>query len=246
MIAEPFKQIDFIDGKSQFDGLVKHYHNLLWYKSILCPCRKEVTTQPQHDCINCDGKGYIYFDSKEIQGVLSSMAIRKNFINWTENLTGTAQFSTVAENKLGYLDKIVVKDGYSLYSETLNSTAEVVSTTTKKVLRLNYSFIKFVKIYEFIDTQTELNELVLGTDIFPHPTNPNKVYCNNTNGRYDKISFLYTYNTTYAVLDILNDWRNFHQQETLKGNNELGIESERLLLEYPIRVILKQFHLIET
>lgn len=244
-IANIYQEVDFYQGKERFDSLVKHYHTLTWSKMIHCPCRKGLTSQPMSDCINCKGTGFLWIDPTEIQGVLMTLTLRKNFVNWTEELMGTAYFTTVAENKVGWMDRLVVLDGISKYSEVLQSKVENVATVPKKVFNLKFRPLSFENVFEFVDFETPYNILVLGTDFQRHPTDESKIYCDNTSGRFDRISVLYSYNTTYAVIDTLNDWRNFKSSGRLVGDETLGTKMQDTIEEYPIKVMLKKFHLIE-
>ena len=98
---------------------------------------------------------------------------------------------------------------------------------------------------EFRGNDQTYTKLVVGTDIHPHPSDEYKYYCANTSNRFDKISALYTYYSTYAVIDTLNDWRSFNSGQKIVGSEEIGSVMDSVKDEFPLRVMLKKFHLIK-
>lgn len=243
-IAQVNNEVDFYGGTEPFNNLVKHYHNVIWSKMIICPCRKDITTQAVSNCINCNGIGFIWFDPKIIEGIILSMTIRKNYVQWTEDLKGTANFSTLAENRLGWYDKIVVQDGVSIFSESkILEEFEIIDDQNFKIARLLYPLIDVKQCFGFIDELTELIPLKIDVDFVLSENR--KVLLFNEDFNCEKISILYTYNTTYIVEDVLNDWRSFRKGTQLTSDAEVGYkESDIIFDQYPLRVMLKKLHLV--
>jgi len=234
------KEIDFFDGKKNFDDLITHYHEMNWKRMVVCPCKKEETTQAESDCINCNGIGMIWIDEGTIQGMLTSMSARKNFIQWTEDVQGMAYLSTVAENKLGMRDKITVKDGVSVYSQGLQCKVKSYNGSNVNMFYLKYDMIEPIYILGYVDVGTVYRELVLGTDINLVQGSKNKLYCND---EFDRISILYKYNTQYLVMDIINEWRMFKKTQ-VAIESVLGTEPGSIKEDYPLKVVLKKTHLL--
>lgn len=226
---------DFKGGAETFNNITDHYHEVNWSRMILCPCKKKDTSAPENDCINCKGIGYIWFGEKKIKGILSSLSVKKNFVQWTEELIGTANFSTKAENKLGLYDKIEIVNGSSIYSQVVRPKVEdVPEVGACKVFTLRYSINEFIKVLEYVNSTTVYNELSFSGDtpiVKKHPIDKFKIYVPNTNNRYDKISVTYLHSPVYLVLDLPNDWRAFR-------NSKNDFE------QYPIKAMLKKMHLI--
>lgn len=240
---EAYQEIDFFEGKQSFDNLLKNYHQVKWSKMIVCPCRKDSTTQPVSNCKTCKGFGYFWYDEKDIEGLLSSLAVRNKFIQWTEDLAGTAGFSTLADNRLGWYDKIEVINGVSVFSEFANVEERTVDNQTEKYYFLKYKPIDIIKVIQYVNASSDVIELKVDEDYQMHSTEDFTILIIK-NG-VTKFSILYTYHPTYLVTDILNDWRAFRMGEKLIGSEEIGADlSKEVFEQYPLRCILKKFHLL--
>lgn len=110
---------DFRNEK--FLNLIKQKgYFLVWRKALLCPCVSPETEQPDINCTDCDGSGFIYIDPQDIQGIMSGFD-RKDDIYRTPGhwLEGSSQLSVEPQYRLGYRDSVEMKDSVMVFNEWL-------------------------------------------------------------------------------------------------------------------------------
>jgi len=96
----------------------QHGKVLIWRKAVLCPCLNPETLQAAVDCTLCEASGYAYVDPIEIQALVLSaernIKIYERFGEWAE---GSAFATVEPEHRLGYRDKLEMKDTVMPYQE---------------------------------------------------------------------------------------------------------------------------------
>lgn len=230
-VLTPQKENPRLDFKVQNfkDKVIEKGYDIKWEKMLICPCRKDITSQADSNCINCNGTGYYWFDPTNIIAMISSIAVQKRFIQWTEDLTGTAFMTINPEYKVGWMDKITVMSAESMFSEVCN----VYLKTGEPYIKTRYDSLEVVGMFEFVDSVTQLNQLDPTQEI---ESNVNKeIKLTSTYIAGTNISILYKHNPVYLVNDLLNDYRNTYvkKQMTTDTNKEM-----------PIRVMIKKAHLL--
>lgn len=202
-----------------------------WYSGMICPCRKDVTEQPISNCVNCGGSGFYFLDPVEITGIISSAVMQKNYINWSEALQGTAYLSVQPDNKIGWMDKIVVKTALTSFSEVMTV---YLDGTTKKV-KTHYSVDEITANYKFLGATSPHYDIPINF-IQVNPSVLNELIITDDNVLVgDRITVLYKYNPTYLVIELLNDFRNTFVTK--------GYEDDRLK-KLPLRALIKRMHLV--
>ena len=229
-VDNSFKRVDF--NKNEFDSKIQQKgYDVYWEQMTLCPCRKESSAQPDIDCSNCNGSGYFYLTGKTIRALVSGIGLNKGFINWTENLTGTANMTTVAENRIGWMDRITVLSGESMFSEIIKKeTLEVNDETTNWVIT-KYNVNSLTTVLGFIRANTDLENLVSKSII--DSGNKKKIILPSTTSS-SSVSLLYQYNPVYFVIDVTNDYRNSFVK---------NIDGGEKLINLPLHCIIKKAHL---
>lgn len=116
------------------------------WKAYLCPCQSRGTPLP--NCSDCNGTGWKYKLNKTIKGVISGIGRTVAIAEYGMDWIGTASFTTYAENRLAYRDRLVLKDGKVVFCEILTIPqkprypvleVEVAETDTKQ-LQLDTDF----------------------------------------------------------------------------------------------------------
>jgi hypothetical protein len=211
------------------DKILEKGYEINWHRYIICPCRKDLTSQANTNCINCNGTGNFYLPEIKTFAMISSASLQKNFIQWTENLQGTANISIDSEYKIGFMDKIEILNAETIFSEV----RKLEVNNSIKEIKTFYKALKIIKAYKFENESVALYDIDLD-DI--SIIDKKLIIIDPAISETDSISILYEYNPTYFILDILNDYRN------TKIKNGLPFEELRKM---PLRAIMKKAHLIQ-
>jgi hypothetical protein len=119
--AKNLGRVDFYP--TDFDKAVdQHGAKVLWERSMLCSCLSEDSGQPDFNCLSCYGKGYVYFGSKEIKAVVSSMSGKKDHIPVGLLDVGTTMMTTRSMDRVGFRDRITFLDMKTSYSQVVTFT----------------------------------------------------------------------------------------------------------------------------
>jgi hypothetical protein len=118
----PAKQKTRADFRPQeFERVIgQHGKYVTWRKALLCPCENRDTGQPQVDCEDCDGSGYVYVDKHRIRAHMVSFdkttKIYEKFGMWLE---GNVQITVLPQYRLGFRDSIEMEDALMSFNELL-------------------------------------------------------------------------------------------------------------------------------
>ncbi len=203
--------------------------DVYWEKMMWCPCRKDSTSQAITNCTNCNGSGYVWYDKQIIRALVSGASLNKNFIQWTEVLEGSIYVTVDPFYKVGWYDRLTVKDALTVFSEvhkTVAGVGGVINYTT------HYPVSNIIRAAKYVGAAVGLYDININNiNITSNPLviNDNNIIAGNS------ISLLYEYNPVYLVVDNLNDYRNTYVK------NKLPIEQ---LQNAPIRILAKKMHLV--
>lgn len=89
-------------------------------RALRCPCVDKATGQALSTCRNCLGRGWFFVDRHETRVIAQYMDNKKRYENWGEVNRGTASITTKGIDKLGFMDRIILTQLESYYSEILN------------------------------------------------------------------------------------------------------------------------------
>lgn len=123
----------------QFDQLVyQKGARVVWEKAILCSCISRETGQPDFTCPACKGKGFQYFDPKEIRAAVTSIGREDEAMPAGLLDVGTAFLTTRAQDNVNFRDRITFQDFRTVYSEVLTYEGDEVEMTydIEKLLHL--------------------------------------------------------------------------------------------------------------
>src|SRR4051812_13252767 len=96
---------------SKFNELISDkgydvYHD----KALVCPCSVKNSGSALPNCNNCLGFGFIYVDRTETRLAVQGMKADVRYENWTRDTAGMARVTARAVDKLGYMDRIILRD----------------------------------------------------------------------------------------------------------------------------------------
>ena len=226
----PNLRVDFNDvkliSKIEEKGL-----NVRWEKMCVCPCRKDISSQAVVDCINCDGTGWYFFGSQNIKALVSGAQFSRNFLMWTENLSGSVIITVDPIYKVGWNDKLVILDAETVFSE-VKQVKILNEDDGIKTIKLRYPANTIVSAFSYLNSDENLRALDLNNlTINGHYLTIN----DNVIEEGENISLVYYYNPSYLVVDNLNDYRNTYVKNKLP---------EEQLRKLPIKVLAKKLHLV--
>ena len=227
----PNLRVDFNDvkilSKIEEKGL-----KVKWEKMSVCPCRKDISSQAVVECINCNGTGWHFFDPQNIKALISAAQFQRNFLMWSEVLSGSVLVSVDPTYKVGWYDRLTVLDAETVFSE-VKQVKIINEDTGIKTIKLRYIPNSFVSVLSYIDANEPLKNL-LSSAVYENGL----LKINNIEiVEGENISVVYNYNPSYLIVDLLNDYRNTYVK------NKLLQEELRKL---PIKVLAKKLHLVLT
>lgn len=179
-VKQTGQRVDF--KPEQFELIIETKGYLLaWTRAGICPCisPSDGTQQPDPNCSICDGQGLTYFGTSTpqdltdytftdlqqsiiddqnamiIRGVITNITNTQDRIdqisNWVE---GDANLTVRADNKLGYLDRVVGLDCKIAYTERLEADGTSTLSTRYPVIEMN-QLRSYSSVY-VLDTDFEI------------------------------------------------------------------------------------------
>ena len=91
-----------------------------WSKAGKCPCiPEEKQAQPDFNCPLCRGKGWYWFDTQTIQGIMTNFNEQLKYNQTGEIAAGTSYFTTLPQYKLNFWDRLENLHSKIRYTEVL-------------------------------------------------------------------------------------------------------------------------------
>ena len=146
--------------KDAFDAIIwqkgyKVYHD----KAVKCPCKVHHSDNLSV-CRNCGGSGWVLYNRVETRMVIQSMNLDTQYKDWTEETLGTCRISAADRDRLSYMDRIIVLDGITQFSEILypkNYKGKCFAYTTYDILEIEEAWL-------FVDPNEPLVLMEEGVD----------------------------------------------------------------------------------
>lgn len=232
-------RVDF--DRDAFDQLVTQKGLQLEHQeAVRCSCIREMNGNALPECINCSGSGYIYLEPHTIRGVIQSIGFNPKYMQYSQVNLGTAMLTTKYTERIGWYDKITIKDGETVFHENVFPFVRGVAPNDEASALLTYEPIKAEKVFMFVDPVSPHIELIEGVGftidgrkLILSNAIKQEMIDNNEDKRY--ITVRYQHRPSYLVMDIQHDVRN---TRVIKGQ---GVET---LQNMPIQCMLKKLHYI--
>lgn len=129
-------------------------------KAYRCPCSIKGSGQPMISCNNCLGIGWVFSSRSETRLAIQSIKVDTKYENWTKNTSGTARVTARASDKLGFMDRIILREVEGFYNEIVRTR----SLGNKVVAFVEYPIVEIEKIYLFVSDKLPLVVLEEGED----------------------------------------------------------------------------------
>ena len=225
-------RIDF--SQPAFDNAIfdKGYE-VDWYEAVSCPCSKN-REGALSSCQNCLGTGWIFVNPLNTKALITSINKDTKYKYWSQELTGTVNVTLRDVERLSYMDKIILKNKYSLISElrdlrTLPTNEKFIFTTYPiqeviSVFLFNGESNALRKLTSSEYSVSSLNEYVLNLSISNYPINFNGI-----------VSIKYKHKVQYNVVDLPHD---------LRYSTEINKRGQEVELPLPIQAIARKTQFI--
>jgi hypothetical protein len=227
-------RIDFKNGR--FETLIDQKgYDVLWKRMVVCPCRKELTAQPQSECVNCRGTGYYYLSGVQIKALITNAMLQKNFAQqWSEVLQGTVNLTVESEYKIGWMDSFAVLNAESVYSEV--GIVKLQPNVGSFYVTTHYTPTTPLSLFRFLDVEASLQQIATtNVTIGEVEGQPALLIADDNLTTDQQVTVLYEHHPEYLVIDILNDYRN------TKIKDHEPVEK---LARMPLRAMMKRKHLV--
>lgn len=240
-------------------------YNVSFERALQCPCKSKSSGQASN-CKNCGGSGWVFVNKTQTRMVIHSMNLQTKFLEWSQENLGTVSITAMAEERLGYMDRLVVLDGESIFWETLfvkeifNGDESISSSESesssisdsqgkhhhrqeKDLYYFNtlYPIKEILHIAVFNGTQNKLIPLFYGTDFY---YTDNKIifltakkYINPIKGYQDtSITLKYIHAPQFHVIDL--------NRETMQSPTQFGPLDTEVITNLPVHAIGRRSHYV--
>lgn len=227
-------------SKSWFEQTIEtHGYDAQIERALRCPCKEKATGQASTGCLNCGGTAWLHIDMVQTRIVCQGIGVKNKYENWSMTDAGIVSITTKAEDKLGFMDKIVLTELESWYSQTIYMRAKQTSGPIPLYFSfLTYKPIKIFDVYVFVNADTALHRLDEGeysieyNKILIDPTVLKAI----TDAKEPCVSIRYVHNPTYYVIDINRD--------LVKVRTMKDCGSTDLKTNYPLHCIARKAHYV--
>lgn len=187
-------------NKSDFDQAIDDHGYKIWVeKALKCPCANHETGQPLPNCSNCQGMGWFFIDRKETRCLIQNINQNTKYQRWTEEDRGTISISASYEDRMAFMDRIILPEVEAVFTENLYFYLDVLdnkyrSFSTYSIEELEYAFLWQSPSQKHIQLEQGTN---LDVDGFKLEINPDFVAGRN----YIQVSIRYKHKPTYNIID---------------------------------------------
>jgi hypothetical protein len=229
----------------EFDKVLDNLgYDCMIEKHIKCPCINKGTKQALPTCRNCMGSGHIFIDRRKTRMAIQAMNRDTKFKSWTEDDKGTVQISGRFRDELCFMDRVIVLDTRTYFSQTIQVRKVKDSEDNDVLFGFFYYYPLFIsEIYMFNDADNPLRPLLANVD---YEIRENVLLLNVTkyltyfdtveaSGAGLFITVRYQHYPTYNIIDIL--------RADIKSRED-DCEGEEQLRDMPINAVGRKSHFL--
>lgn len=229
LIGQP--RIEF--NKNNFDATIWNKgYPVIHYDAIECPCKG--STAPKVDCQNCLGLGWVFINPIETRAIMTAINVNTQYKYWSPEMKGTAALTTRDIERMSFMDKIVLKDKYSVMSEV----KRVRDTGTQKFIFASYPVVNVNILFLYKSSSEPLIRLQEG-EFSVSESNPYVVLINSSvslpTGFNGYVSIDYKYKLQYNVVDLPHE---------LRSSIEINDDGKKIDYDLPVQAICQKSHYI--
>jgi len=196
--------------KNLFDELLwTQGYNVIVYDAIECPCKKAGSTNLS-GCQNCLGLGWVFINPIDTKAIITSINKDTKYKFWSPEFKGTVAATLRDVNKLSFMDKIILKDRYSVLSEVRTVKSVTIDNVVQKFIFTSYPISNINSVHIFKDETHALIKLlpdkysVSSDNPYVLKLDSSIIYPIGFNG---VVSIDYDHRIQYNVVDIPHDVR---------------------------------------
>lgn len=221
-------------NKNLFDNMNEaHGYNVILERAMKCPCKSKGSDNLS-SCRNCGGSGWIFINPTQTKSIIHSMNRNTQYKEWTEANLGQANFSFRDANRIGFMDRITLLNGISLYNQTI----DIKQYGSILFSFLDYEPIDIEDIFLFNGASNKLTLLSSADYIinnYKFILNSSFTSLFNSSGGKITITLSYTHRPQYHIIDINRDTM---AAKTIENKIDKGI------VDFPISAIGRKAHYV--
>jgi hypothetical protein len=222
-------------NKEGFDTVIKQKgYDVFIDRTISCPCSRNENGHALPGCRNCGGAGWVVYNRIETQAIIHSINRDTKFKEWSEELIGTASFTTYHEVNVNYMDKVTLRNGEVVFNQLLSLVEFTDDNTWRSGLL--YPPLSLQAAFLFQDKNSPLRLLELGVDYSIEFGQVFRLLNEDliTGIQNPQVSIRYTHRPEFYVIDLQRSMMN-----SLSRDPKTKIEGN---LDYPVHAILRVAH----
>lgn len=185
--------------QEEFDILFRDKgYNVIWEKALQCGCLG-AGSDHQTNCQNCGGTGWLFVNPTATRMIVTSLAVNKDFQTLDQGSIdmGYSQITARYEDKIGFMDKIILTDSVSSHHEVLFPVLDSGSGNYRASTRYDIKAVEFIG--HFTGTGTVYTKLEEGTDYVI--SNNIVEFLTNVTADNQKVTIRYRHNPVYHIWD---------------------------------------------
>lgn len=106
--------------KSDFEALIWNKGQDVYLDKMMnCPCKNKELGGFLPSCINCGGSGYFCIERIKTKMFLQGMNLDTKMKEWSEEKIGTVKITTLEQDHISFMDRIIMLEGNSTYNEVI-------------------------------------------------------------------------------------------------------------------------------
>jgi len=216
----PFEQptpqnVDHVKG--DHDKLVSDEgYDILFEKSVKCPCKQLDRNKTHTTCVNCNGSGWVFVNATTTKSLILSQSKQLKFGLQGEVLnSGQISVTPLSGIVMSENDRITLLDSVGVVSE---QPRPYLSDTGQVILKFNYIIKSVETLFKFISTSLPLQRI----EEEDYEIDGNTLKLNADKFKTSDITFSsrYFYNPQYIIVDVAKHVRNIHLRDELGTLNQ--------------------------
>lgn len=226
---------------NRFNGLIQnHGYDVYIEKALRCPCVDRATGQALSTCKNCLGRGWFFVDRRETRLVAQGMENLRRNEQYGEVNRGLARITARAVDKLGFMDRIIMRQLEAYYTEIIRPFEygdELVAYPVYEPLFVTNMYLYVGDTTKLLPIPEEMYRIE-GNKIVFDSSLADEVPVEDMNERFPhlSISIRYAYNPTYHIID--------GNRELTKVREFACSYSDETLKQVPILMLARKAHYI--
>ncbi len=226
-----YPKVDIFKRDDFNEALWENGYDVILEEAVACPCRG---TSPANKptCSNCLGTGWFFVNPLETRAFMMSINRGTKYKDWSPELIGTIAATFMNTNRFGFMDKIILRKNFGLFSETRPARTGI-SQGYGKFIFTTYRIVEVRSVFVFNGDGSPL--IKLAEDQYRINTSNAYVLDIKTgalpldfNG---SVSISYKHHITYNIVDIPHD---------LRITKEYGSTGKRQMQEMPVQAIARK------